>query len=309
MEKSSVFIESVSDINSDANSIIIWNPTKHRDTAHAVVEVLDPKTMWNKKIEQVSNTFREMWSSENWLQELVQCPSCNKISSKKDIFWHLDSFIYNLEVTDIMKIHGMKYIPCPCCRTETRFIYGNEYTNDIRKRLLNSIDSFLVVAQDDWNPVWWLLWYMPNSFEEMYQLEFKDHYSNVGVEKIRNKVNIILDWEQQNMLMFAAVGFLDKYRNLFQLIEFLQLAYAHLPKKHYGLPWIMELDKNNIMHKLFSSIGWISLWLSDTDNVANTWKHYKSDIVILPNAAEVFWEYFWPNVSKRKILKLLQWLK
>ena len=179
-----------------------------------------------------------MWSSENWLQELVQCLSCNSISSKKDIFWHLESFIYEIDVSDIMKIHGMKYIPCPCCRHETRFIYGNEYTDDIRKRLLDSIDSFLVVAENYWNPVWWLLWYIPNSFEEMYQLEFKDHYANIGVEKIKNTVNIKLNWEQNNMLMFAAVWFLDKYRNPFHLIEFLRLAYVNLPKKHYGLPWI-----------------------------------------------------------------------
>lgn len=304
MEENSISADSI--LYPIENTLVEWTSIIQKDISHAVIEILDPKKISDSKIEQVSNTFREMWSSENWLQELVQCPSCNSISSKKDIFWHLESFIYELDVSDIMKIHGMKYIPCPCCRHETRFIYGNEYTDDIRKRLLDSIDSFLIVAENYWNPVWWLLWYIPNSFEEMYQLEFKDHYANIGVEKIKNTVNIKLNWEQNNMLMFAAVWFLDKYRNPFQLIEFLRLAYINLPKQYYGLPWIMELDKNNLMHKLFISIGWISLWLWEENNISNTWKFYKSDIVILPNAAEVFWEYFWPNVSKRKIFKLLQ---
>lgn len=286
-----------------------WTSVIRINTSNTIIQVLDPKKIWNNKIEQISNTFREMWSSEYWLQELVHCHSCHTILSKKDIFWYLQTFIYDLNVWDIMKILGMKDILCPCCRNKTQFIYGSEYTDNIRKRLLHSLDSFLVIAENNWNPVWWLLWYMPNSFEEMYQLEFKDHYSNIGVEKIKNKARMIIDWEYKNILMFAAVGFLDKYRNLFQLIEFLQLAYTHLPKEHYGLPWIMELDKNNIMHKLFSSIGWVSLDIWGNDSVGNTGKNYRSDIVILPNASQVFWEYFWPNVPKRKILKLLQWIK
>jgi hypothetical protein len=44
---------------------------------------------------------------------------------------------------------------------------------------------------------------------------------------------MILDIEPTNILMFAAIGFLDKYRNLFQLIEFLQLAFENFPKKYY----------------------------------------------------------------------------
>ena len=119
-----------------------------KTTPVSSVQILNPKTMWESKIEQLSSTMREMWSSEHWLQELVQCSFCNKISSKKDIFWHLPQTIYDLSVWDIMKIYAMDSISCPCCKNDTRFIYGNEHTQAVRKRLLESIHTFLWMTEE-----------------------------------------------------------------------------------------------------------------------------------------------------------------
>ena len=119
---------------------------------------------------------------------------------------------------------------------------------------------------------------------------------------------MVLDTHDEKMIMFAAIWFLDKFRNLFQLIEFLRLAFSDIPDEYSHLPWIMELDKNNTMHSLFTSIGWISLWLWDwdsTNTIVNTQESYKSDIVVLPNAVQSFHDNFWAHVSKREILRKL----
>ncbi len=272
------------------------------------VKILNPRTMSDHKIKQLSNTIMEMWGSEHWLQELVQCSSCNKISSKKDIFWHLAKEIYDLSVWDIMKICAMNSIVCPCCKKDAQFIYGNEQTWAVRKRLLDSIHSFLIVAESHWDIVGTWLWYIPQSFMEMYQLEFQHHYQRIGVDKIKERVRMILDNDPEHMIMFAAIWFLDKYRNLFQLIEFLRLAFSDIPEKYAHLPWIMELDKNNIMYSLFTAIGGISLWFWDLDNqksIVNTQAWYTSELVIIPNTVQLFNEHFWPHISKRDILRKL----
>ncbi len=104
-----------------------------------------------------------------------------------------------------MNVSHMKTISCPCCQSDTRFIYGNEHTQAVRKRLLDSIHSFLVVAENDGDIVGTGLWYIPRSFTEMYQLEFHDHYQKIGINTIRERVRMVLDTHDEKMIMFAAI--------------------------------------------------------------------------------------------------------
>ncbi|MBX9809390.1 hypothetical protein K2X92_03315 [Candidatus Gracilibacteria bacterium] len=276
----------------------------------STVPIIYQKIFSESDFLRINTLLQEMWSSENGLQELSQCDSCGEIFSKKDIFGYLDERLYELSVEEIMKILRRSDIHCLSCGDKTRLIHDSKRVDSLKKRLLESVNSFLVVAEQNDHMLGGLLWYLPKSFEEMYELEFKYHYSAIGVEKIKNKVTIILGSEPQDLIMFAAIGFLDKYRNLFQLMEFLQFAFSKSPKIYHGLPAIMELDKNNTMYKLFTSIGGISLELGENDNhtsgINNTGKNYRSDLVILPNAGEVFLKYFGPNVSRRLIFKQIQ---
>ena len=115
-----------------------------------------------------------------------------------------------MPVLDIMKLLNMTDIKCLSCGNVTDFIYWNNHLSDIRKRLLESIHSFLVVAENNENVVGAWLWYIPKSFNEMYELEFKDHYKRIGVDKIKERVKIVLWKEHELMIMFAAIWFLDK---------------------------------------------------------------------------------------------------
>jgi DNA primase len=40
---------------------------------------------------------------------------------------------------------------------------------------------------------------------EMYQLEFHHHYQRIGVDKIKERVRMILDNDPEHMIMFAAI--------------------------------------------------------------------------------------------------------
>ena len=77
MEENSISVDSI--LYPIENTLVEWNSIIQKDISHAVIEILDPKKISDSKIEQVSNTFREIWSSENWLQELDQCLSFNSI--------------------------------------------------------------------------------------------------------------------------------------------------------------------------------------------------------------------------------------
>lgn len=58
-----------------------------------------------------------------------------------------------MTVQKIMDVLDISNISCPCCNGPTDFIYGREHIEKIRKRLLESVDSFLTVCRDKRNDI------------------------------------------------------------------------------------------------------------------------------------------------------------
>lgn len=257
------------------------------------IRSIDPKLLTQSQYKRLNEVTQDMWAEGIW--EFVQCNCCQKMMSKQDIFWHLKKEIYDETVESIMNLLGIDKIPCIDCQWDTKFIYGKEHVNNIKERLMESQDSFLVVCENQkWEIVWYEEWYI-DTIENIFQRELAYHYSEIGIEEIKKRIDTILGYTPETMLVLSSIGLLQKYVSFFTLFEILKNFALTIPEKYNSVPGITELDKNNNLNMVSEVIGSISLWIHDDpilkNKITNTGNWYQSNLTLVPEAWERYKHY------------------
>lgn len=257
------------------------------------VRVINPKGLSEWDFERLNEVSQDMWAQSIW--ELVQCKCCQKMMSKQDIFWHLEKEIYDETVKKILQILGISEISCVECSGKTRFIYPDEHVENIKERLLQSEESFLVVCENNaWEIVWYEEWYI-DCLENIFSREFAYHYEKVGLWEIQQRVQSILWYYPEKMFVLSSIWLIHKYSSFFTLFELFKYFAIHIPEKHNELHGISELDKNNNLNFLSSCMGNISLGIYENEDlrkkIVNTGKNYKSNLVLIENIVSKY-KYF-----------------
>lgn len=108
--------------------------------------------------------------------------------SKEAAFHGLPRELQKKTVAKILQALGMETVPCTVCNGDTRFIYGPKNTDKIRNRLLNSLDSFLVLASSQADGIVGFNEAYIDPLERLFELDFKDHYGKIGFREIQKRV-------------------------------------------------------------------------------------------------------------------------
>lgn len=264
---------------------------------------VEAQSLSDKDFQELYEVIQDMWAQS--IGEYIKCTTCWKIQGKKEIFWHLAKEIYENTVTDITRILNLNTIQCPCCGWDTNFIYWPEHIQSIKDKLLTSKLSRLGLVKEKWNIVGTALYYK-DTFEKIFNYELQDHYASIWIEKIRDRIKEILWYNPQDMIAFSTLGFIEKFRNPFHFFSILQSAWKTLLEIGWTIPWIMELDKYNPIHRVFIASWWVSLEIKkimNTPHISNTAENYESDLIILPDSVQSFQDSFarWPRAFLRKL--------
>lgn len=262
-----------------------------------------PELLSDAEFRELYEVTQDMWAYGIW--ELIQCNKCSEIHWKKEIFWWLTKELYETTVANIMRILDIDTISCPSCSWETRFIYWPNHIENIRNKLLTSDFSRISLVRDEWKIVGTGLYYK-ETFKKIFDYELEDHYGTIWLDAIHERIKNILWWKPQKMIAFSTIGFIEKYKNPFHFFEILRSAAETLWEIWESIPWIMELDTYNPIHKVFMSSWGISLEVKKMVNnrISNTSKTYDSDLIILPDSLKTFQESFarWPRAFLRKLI-------
>lgn len=268
------------------------------------IKNVNPYDLSERDFTRLNEITQDMWAE--WIWEFVQCKCCWKMMGKKDIFWHLSKDVYDRTVKQIMAILKVKEISCIYCKWETDLVYGDDNTQNIKARLLDSEHSTLIVCENSsWEIVWYMDWYV-DDLDTIFARELKYHYEYVWIDEIKNRVNKILRWTPQKLISFSSLWLISWYWNFFNIFEIYKKFSQSLPLDFINVPWITELDRNNNLYFIYKNMLSISLWLSDDNEtktkIANTWENYASDIVVFEKPLENFTKSF--NVWIRDFLKM-----
>lgn len=268
------------------------------------IKNVNPYDLSERDFTRLNEITQDMWAE--WIWEFVQCKCCWKMMGKKDIFWHLSKDVYDRTVKQIMAILKVKEIGCIYCKWETDLVYGDDNTQNIKARLLDSEHSTLIVCENSsWEIVWYMDWYV-DDLDTIFARELKYHYEYVWIDEIKNRVNKILRWTPQKLISFSSLWLISWYWNFFNIFEIYKKFSQSLPLDFINVPWITELDRNNNLYFIYKNMLSISLWLSDNNEtktkIANTWENYASDIVVFEKPLENFTKSF--NVWIRDFLKM-----
>lgn len=245
-----------------------------------------------KDIIKIYEIEQDMWAHILW--EFVKCNNCNKIFSKKDIFWWLDKSLYINNVSSIISSLGIKNINCVFCNWVTKYIYDYDYIYEIINRHKN--DSILVLYKnDDSNLLTWFCdgyyWY----FDEIYINEFKKYYSNIEIYWfIKNKLGNIIN---KKIFVLSAIGLEAKFKSL-DIVYRLLLYFLRVPS-FYNIPIIFESRIGTKMHEIYMFTWAERLWISTNNKfinmIENSNKDYISDIFIYKN----------PKFAYKKLINLI----
>lgn len=272
-----------------------WKVVKnimHTPSENIIIEQVDPNKLSIEEYKKIYELIQDMWAY--WIGEFVQCNSCWLIHSKKDIFWNMPELIYMRTVAEIMRILKKTSFPCNSCWEPTRFIYWEEHIERIRKKLCESIDAHLTLAKQHERVVGVSSYYIAR-YERIFNEELTDHYSKIWAQGVSERIKQVTGELPENMVMFTAIWFLEKYRNLFHLKRFLKVWSMALKESYDTMLWIMELDTWNVMYRVFTSAGWQPLWFRWNREIINTHRLYDSELVVFTNPTSKFKKAFVRN--------------
>lgn len=264
---------------------------------------INPHNLSATDFSQIQEVTQDMWAYGLW--EFIKCNECWEIQWKQEIFGKLSNEINENTVADIMRILGIKDIPCPFCWWSTNFIYWEENESAIRERLTQS-DAYIAICR---NQVGRIVGYMDmyiDSFDTIFRRELASHYKLIGIDEVRDRAEKILWSPTPNMVSFSAMWMLKQYMSMYLVFKLWNtLATSEIPSKYFRMPWITELDRNNNLSSLYSMMWSMSLELNnDVDfkgKITNTWKSYVSDVVVFSKPITDFREKF--NIWTREFLR------
>lgn len=257
------------------------------------IRTVDPKTLSQYELEKINEVTQDMWAHS--IGELVQCTCCNKMISKQDVFWHLEKEIYDKTVKNIMEILSISEIPCIECWQETKFIYWEAHVENIKERLYQSQDSFLVLCENQQGEIVGYEEGYVDSLENIFRRELAYHYEAIWLPEIQQRVHNILWHNPEQMFVLSSIGMRNPYSSFFTLFELFKHFAINIPEKYRWLHGISELDMNNNLNFLSDLLGSTSLWIiEDTDlknKIINTGKDYQSNLIVISDVVEKY-KYF-----------------
>lgn len=264
------------------------------------IDVVDPKSLTENDFLSIHEITQDMWAEG--MSELLICNACNNISGKKEVFWYLPQKKYNLKVSEILNWIHLK---CPKCSSSNVSLTHSAQNNIpvIKDRLLNSIESSVVMVRDEcYNLISYWEVYV-DFFNRAINFELKPHYPSIDLCDMRYRIEEILNQDIDILTVFSAAGITSDYCNPMLFIKILKSFFQNTHFRHNNTPWIMELNKFNPVYKTFMKLGWISL--NETDETF-FWKNlvaspnYHSVIALFPESMYKFQSHF--NLSIRDIL-------
>lgn len=261
------------------------------------IESVRPQDLAHKDFVRISEVSQDMWASEAGLGELAQCTHCGKMHSKEDIFEGLPRDFFQKTVAEIMREIDMKEILCHSCGHETRMIYGPENVEMVKERVLQSVDSFLVLCTDTQNKIVGFEEGYIDSLQKIFDRDLHYHYSKIGFAEVSRRVDQMLGYTPENMLILSSIGLLQEHRNFNNLFEILNQFSRAIPEKYMDIPGITELDKDSVIHRMSEGMSTgISLGFNDSafwkDKITNIGKKYNSDLMVDRDPVRVYKQNF-----------------
>lgn len=264
------------------------------------INVVDPRNLTENDFLNIHEITQDMWAEG--MSEFLICNNCNHIAWKKEVFWHFPQSKYKKKVSEILSWVSLK---CPKCLSSNINLMHSAQNNIpiIKDRLLNSIESSVVMVRDQWSNLisYWEVYV--DFFDRVINFELRPHYPTIDLFDMKYRIEKILNQDISILTVFSAAGIVWNYRSPTLFIKILKAFFQDTNFSYYNTPWIMELNKFNPVYKTFMKLGWISL--NDTDEtffskhlVASP--HYDSVIAIFPESMNKFQTHF--NLSIREIL-------
>lgn len=257
--------------------------------------------------ERLSMVSQDLWATEESLWELASCSDCKKIISKEDMFWHSEDVRHTISL-QLIQLHPAMCI-CPSCWSDDIvFPYWMDYSLKIRKKIRGSVKTFLVVAKDGKNEIVGFEEAYIDSFERIFRQELASHYwqlwSRVVFEEVRKVIPGLL--ETDPFMVLWSIWLLPRYRSLRNIHQVIRTMAEIVPAN--PPPCITEVDKRNVLHKICTWNGWISLSLTNNNEISRKiWPmkpQYKSDLLVFHNV------YDWLSalrVDYKDLVNLLIW--
>lgn len=268
-------------------------------------ESVNTDKLSENEIIQISNVEKDMWAY--WIWEYVKCNNCWSIHSKNDIYWHLENHIKTESVTTIEKILWLDSIKCKKCNNDTEFIY-DEKTNikSIKDRLFNSDKSYISIMRNfnNWDIYWFMDWYI-DTFKNIYDREFKEHYANIWSDKIINRVESKIWYIPEKFLSFSSMWTFQKYVSFYNVFNLIKFFFNWIEDNKKNLLWITELDTWSNLHWFHHSMWIQKLWITDNfediNLLSNLNSSYNTDLYIQPMVVKTYKE--WYNLWVKDFIK------
>ena len=250
------------------------------------IEALSPEKLREDDFVQLNEVTQDMWAYG--IGEFVQCTSCSEMHSKQDVFWGLSKGVYEMTVAQIMRVLNMNDILCPWCGEKTEFVFWENNIANIKERLLNSEESFLVVCREkeEGKIIGYVDGYI-DSLETIFARELHYHYSDVWFEAVKNQVARVLGYVPPSLISFSSMWLVEKHSNFFTIFNMLRTFFYSIPESRREIAGITELDRGNVLYKIYTAVGSRSLGIDTIPEyrwkIRNTGKDYQSDIVVWAN--------------------------
>ena len=280
------------------------------------IESVNPHSLSESDFSKIHEITQDMWA--RWLWEFLECSNCSYIASKDDIFgswkygitaeWYKKTIAFILSHMD--DNHRKNIYSCPNCNCTMSPIYGNNYKDEIKSRLLDT-ESYLTICRVRWEIVWYMDFFVASP-EEAYERDWKRHYEGLGFSEIDKRISINLGYMPKKIICFTAMWLLEEYSNFFTIYTLLNTNFQSAPRSIYKIPWATELNKNSWLYSIYRLMWSQSLHLTDDRDWLEKLKHikgtYNSDIVTFPSPVETFMDNF--SMSIRQFLRRYwSWLK
>ncbi|MBX9809448.1 hypothetical protein K2X92_03615 [Candidatus Gracilibacteria bacterium] len=267
-----------------------------------LIESVDPFSLSEKDFMAIQEVNQDMWA--RGLGEFLECSNCSHISSKYDVFGEgrlgvtIDA--YRKSVKHIMHEYNCNEFACPHCSHKMDQIYGEQYIEDIKNRLLGT-HSYIALCRFKGEIVGYMDCFI-GSIEDAYEIDWKRHYVNVGVPEIKKRVTDILGYTPEQIYCFTAMGLLEEHNNFYSIFQLLNVASAAIPDSQMNIPGVSELDKNNNLYSIYAKMGGKSLGISDDPSlqskIVNTQNTYSSDLTFFTKPVVAFKNNFSVGIKK-----------
>lgn len=252
-------------------------------------QAVETKKLSDLDIKQIFNIEQDMWARKEGLWEYMECESCWALYSKQDIYWDLEKSIYNKTVSELENNEWRDIFCCSACWGKNTHCFSEkDYTKSMRERY--SLRSTLVLMYDDKKLIWFMDGYV-SWLEDIYSREFAEHYSDIGIDKIKEAIYTTLWYLPDEYFSCASSWTREGYMNFFHIYNLLQNFFLHFPSHMEEVTWLSELHSGWPYSKIFWKLWTRSIGLREKHKESiQSSNSYDSDIYVHPN--------FWKSCKK-----------